>query len=331
MARPSPPKQSPNKTKRRTEGFLDRIHGPHSFSLRALIRSFFSCSGSGGGECADDQATYTDTVIKRPIVSPTRPLDAKKQKRAKHTRSKAQHGSTIVSSTDSKKWKADDNGKDQQIITSNDLFDTEKQEFQKQELSLPNISEPSTIMSEGLRSSLCTHLPTLVRGREWVLLYSTWKHGISLRTLYRQSAHLSGPCLLVVEDSKGAVFGGLLTGPLNPSAKPKFQGTHDSFVFTNADTNFGLFHPTGLNRYYFLWTNDMLAIGGGGAFALRLDEDLMRGSSGLSETFGNCRLSYTEEFDIRHVELWGFAHKSMYMPMIAVYQSPEESPGISRL
>ncbi|MCO5556553.1 hypothetical protein L7F22_010103, partial [Adiantum nelumboides] len=189
---------------------------------------------------------------------------------------------------------------------------------------------PSTILSEALRGSLCTHLPTLVRGREWVLLYSTWKHGISLRTLYRRSTHLSGSCLLAVEDGKGVVFGGLLTGPLNPSTKPKFQGTHDSFVFTTVSADFGTFHTTGANRYYQLCTNDKLGLGGGGTFALRLDGDLMHGSSGLSETFGNCCLAHSQEFNIKHVELWGFAHTSKYAPEKAQYFPQVDSPGICR-
>ncbi|KAI5056307.1 hypothetical protein GOP47_0028125 [Adiantum capillus-veneris] len=196
--------------------------------------------------------------------------------------------------------------------------------------SLSNISEPSTILSESLRSSLCTHLPTLVRGREWVLLYSTWKHGISLRTLCRRSTHISAPYLLAVEDGKSVVFGGLLTGPLNPTAKPKFQGTHDSFVFTTASADFGVFRTTGANRYYQLCTNDMLGLGGGGTFALRLDGELMHGSSGLSETFGNRCLSHSQEFNIRHVELWGFAHTSKYVPEKALYRPRGDPPGICR-
>eukprot|EP00250_Pteridium_aquilinum_P010821 c19651_g1_i2 orf=481-1452(-) len=311
-ARPSLPKQSSDKRKSTTEGFLVRVHRPTTFSLRALLLSFFSCSGSGV-DCGDDPVTYSDNSNKGLVVSPTRPLNATKRRQARHAASETpqvQHESTIALSKSLKKLEAEDNGKDWQIITASDFIDNKKQDIAKQETPLPSISEPSTILSESLRSLLYTHLPTLVRGREWVLLYSTWKHGISLRTLYRRSAHFSGSCLLVVEDSKGAAFGGLLTGPLNPVAKPKYQGTHDSFVFTNVATDFGLFRPTGSNRYYFLCTHDMLAFGGGTAFALRLDEDLMHGSSGLSETFGNCCLSCTEEFNIKHVELWGFAHTS---------------------
>lgn len=317
-ARPCSPKQSPEKTKHTTRGFLERFRGPTASSLRDLLRSVFSCSGAGAEGAADHQSVYNEKTIKRSIVStPARPDEAGKHKQAKHAPSELhqeeQHGGVIQLSVGFKKGETDDNGEDWQSVTDNNLSHTEKQEIKKQEPPLPYIFEPSSIMSESLQSLLFLHLPTLVRGREWVLLYSTWKHGISLRTLYRQSSQLPGPSLLAVEDSKGAVFGGLLTSPLNPTTRSKFEGTHDSFVFTNAGSNFQVFHSTGLNRYYFICSHDMLAFGGGSAFALRLDEDLMHGSSGLSETFGNCCLSNSEEFNIRHVELWGFAHKSAHL------------------
>ncbi|KAI5058273.1 hypothetical protein GOP47_0026443 [Adiantum capillus-veneris] len=289
-----------------------------------------------------------DHALQKPVISPTRPpADALKQRQKKHSASKTsqvKQESLIALCTDLKQSEAvsvckdvthDDVCKDvayndvRKDATHNASPDSARE---NQEMSpLPNISEPSTILSESLRCSLCTYLPTLVRGREWVLLYSTWKHGISLRTLYRRSTHISGPYLLAVEDGKGVVFGGLLIGPLNPTAKPKFQGTHDSFVFTTTSADFGVFRATGANRYYQLCTNDMLGLGGGGStFALRLHEDLMHGSSGLSETFGNRCLSHSEEFNIRHVELWGFAHTSKYVPRKALYRPQEDRLGICR-
>ncbi|XP_058778539.1 uncharacterized protein LOC131652637 isoform X2 [Vicia villosa] len=53
---------------------------------------------------------------------------------------------------------------------------------------LPRISEPSVIVSESIRNVLYASLPPLMHGRKWSLLYSTWRNGISLSTLYRRSA-----------------------------------------------------------------------------------------------------------------------------------------------
>ncbi|OUZ99316.1 TLDc [Macleaya cordata] len=194
--------------------------------------------------------------------------------------------------------------------------------------SLPEISEPSLLLSEKTRSSLYVSLPALVQGRKWVLLYSTWRHGISLSTLYRRSAICPGFTLLVVGDQRGAIFGGLVEAPLRATNKRKYQGTNNTFVFTNTSGNPAVFRPTGANRYFTLCSSDFLALGGGGHFALYLDGDLLSGSSSVSETFGNPCLAHTEDFEVKEVELWGFAYASNYEETVAF--SRTEAPGICR-
>ncbi|XP_050239249.1 uncharacterized protein LOC126688557 [Quercus robur] len=178
---------------------------------------------------------------------------------------------------------------------------------------LPYLMDESVFISADLYEFLLSSLPNIVKGCQWVLLYSTLKHGISLRTLIRKSAELSGPCLLIVGDRQGAVFGGLLECPLKPTAKRKYQGTNQTFVFTTIYGAPRLFRPTGSNRYYYLCLNDILALGGGGNFALCLDGDLLNGTSGPCETFGNLCLAHNQEFELRNVELWGFKHASHYL------------------
>ncbi|CAN6486112.1 unnamed protein product [Victoria cruziana] len=180
--------------------------------------------------------------------------------------------------------------------------------------SLPNLMDESSFISPDLYEFLHSSVPNIVKGCQWFLLYSTLKHGISLRTLLRNSADLSGPCLLVVGDMQGAVFGGLLNCPLNPTAKRKYQGTNQTFVFTTIYGEPRLFRATGANRYYYMCLDDQLALGGGGSFALCLDGDLLHGTSGPCETFGNKCLAHKEEFELKNVELWGFTHSSRYLP-----------------
>lgn len=179
--------------------------------------------------------------------------------------------------------------------------------------SIPDLSDKSSFLSDDLCEFVHASLPTLVRGCQWILLYSTEKHGISLLTLLRKSADLPGPCLLVTGDRQGAVFGGLLNGPLIPTPKRKYQGTNETFVFTTLYGAPRLFRPTGANRYYYLCMNDLLAFGGGGNFALCIDGDLLSGTSGPCETFGNQCLAYSPEFSLKNVELWGFTHLSRYL------------------
>ncbi|XP_062233330.1 uncharacterized protein LOC133930653 [Phragmites australis] len=194
---------------------------------------------------------------------------------------------------------------------------------------LPAMSEPSMLLSERMRAILYTYLPVLVQGKNWMLVYSTWRHGISLSTLYRRSMLCAGHSLLIVGDRRGAVFGGLVEAPLQPIIKKKYQGTNDCFVFTNVDGSPVIYRPTGANNYFTFCSPEYLAMGGGGHFALYLDEDLLNGSSSTSETFGNARLSHTQEFKVKDVELWGFVNASKYEEMLTI--SRTEKPGIWNL
>ncbi|XP_050373786.1 uncharacterized protein LOC126791380 isoform X2 [Argentina anserina] len=181
------------------------------------------------------------------------------------------------------------------------------------EKQLSYLVDDSVFISSDLHEFLLSSLPNIVKGCQWVLLYSTAKHGISLRTLIRKSAEVSGPCLLIVGDTQGAVFGGLLEAPLKPTAKRKYQGTNQAFVFTTIYGQPRLFRPTGANRYYYMCLNDLLAFGGGGNFAICLDGDLLSGTSGPCETFGNLCLAHKPDFELKNVELWGFTHASRYL------------------
>ncbi|KAL2325061.1 hypothetical protein Fmac_024119 [Flemingia macrophylla] len=198
--------------------------------------------------------------------------------------------------------------------SSSDVFEEakEQQTPHASKKSRLNLTDESTFISPELYEFLETCLPNIVKGRQWVLLYSTLKHGISLRTLIRKSAELSCPGLLIVGDMQGAVFGGLLDCPLKPTAKRKYQGTNQTFVFTTVYGQPRLFLPTGLNRYYYMCLTDILALGGGGNFALCLEEDLLTGTSGPSDTFGNLCLAHSPEFQLKNVELWGFSHASTF-------------------
>ncbi|KAH9614019.1 hypothetical protein KSS87_018546 [Heliosperma pusillum] len=193
---------------------------------------------------------------------------------------------------------------------------------------LPDMSEPSLLLREDVRMKLYASLPSLVKGRKWVLLYSTWRHGISLSTLYRKSNLCPGPSLLVVGDVEGAIFGGLVEAPLKPNIKKRYQGSVSSFLFTDASGQPIIYLPTGSNRYYTLCSPEFLALGGGCHFALYLDDNLAIGSSAASETYGNPCLAHSEDFKVKDVELWGFAYASRYDEVLAF--SRNEPPGICR-
>nr|KAJ0190032.1 hypothetical protein LSAT_V11C800444270 [Lactuca sativa] len=151
---------------------------------------------------------------------------------------------------------------------------------------LPKMSEPSQLMTENTRSDLYVALPVLSQGKKWVLLYSTWRHGISLSTLYRRSNLCPGLSLLVMSCLLNTI-----------------QGSNDTFVFTNTPGRPVIYRPTGVNRYFTLCSTEYLALGGGNHFALYLDSDLLNGSSLASETYGNSCLSHTQEFEVKEIEV----------------------------
>uniref|UniRef100_A0A7N0U312 TLDc domain-containing protein n=1 Tax=Kalanchoe fedtschenkoi TaxID=63787 RepID=A0A7N0U312_KALFE len=169
--------------------------------------------------------------------------------------------------------------------------------------AMSNLTEDSFFITPELYEFFESSLPNIVKGCQWMLLYSTLKHGTSLRTLILKSCQLTGPCLLIVGDTQGAVFGGLLECPLKATAKRKYQGTNQTFVFTNVNGEPRLFRSTGSNRYFYLCLNDLLAIGGGGNFALCLDGDLLTGTSGPCETFGSSCLAHKPEFSLKNIEV----------------------------
>ncbi|KAK9904454.1 hypothetical protein M0R45_000679 [Rubus argutus] len=178
-----------------------------------------------------------------------------------------------------------------------------------------DISEPSLLLTEKTRSALYSSLPALVQGRQWLLLYSTWRHGISLSTLYRRSMlGLASVCWLL-ETVKVQFL----------VAWWREQMIHCFHKYTWPSCYIS---PYRCQSLFTLCATDFLAIGGGGHFALYLNSDLLSGSSSVSETYGNPCLAHSEDFDVKEVELWGFVYATKYEEVLA--QSRTEAPGICR-
>eukprot|EP01018_Ginkgo_biloba_P030509 Gb_21407 [translate_table: standard] len=293
----------------------DQFYGPDTSSLSAFLLSLLPAVGPGfnennANETGEDEASsssHSGTLGQQRETGNFARKDELLEYRLAHESEDTREEDSEVYAEENE-W---------QLVTETDIKTYDISEHSRSSkrmmMSLPDLSVDSAFLSDNLREFVGSSLPTLVRGCKWILLYSTLKHGISLLTLFRKSADLPGPCLLVTGDMQGAVFGALLNGPLKPTPKKKYQGTNQTFVFTTLYGEPRLFRPTGANRYFFLCMNDMLALGGGGNFALCLDGDLLNGTSGPCETFGNLCLAHSPEFPLKNVELWGFAHTSRYL------------------
>uniref|UniRef100_A0A8C0BA66 Oxidation resistance protein 1 n=1 Tax=Buteo japonicus TaxID=224669 RepID=A0A8C0BA66_9AVES len=168
----------------------------------------------------------------------------------------------------------------------------------------PNLSDPSELLQPEQIEKLTKSLPPRTIGYPWTLVYSTAKHGMSLKTLYRTMLGLDTPVLLVIKDSDGQVFGALASEPFKVS--DGFYGTGETFMFTFSP-DFEVFKWTGDNMFFIKGDMDSLAFGGGGGeFALWLDGDLYHGRSHSCKTFGNHTLSKREDFIIQDIEIWAF-------------------------
>jgi len=174
------------------------------------------------------------------------------------------------------------------------------------DLYFPELTSPSNILDDSSVQEIAQRLPASVIGRNLVLLYSSYQHGISLSTLYRKvtSYQPDWPVLLVVRDNSEYTFGAFCSNP--PHITDRFYGTGESFLFTlHPKTSF--FNWTGENSFFLKGDPTGFSVGtGGGARGLWIDSDLKYGSSNPCKTFSNPTLASSQDFTVQGVELWGF-------------------------
>uniref|UniRef100_A0A8D2PB13 Oxidation resistance protein 1 n=1 Tax=Zosterops lateralis melanops TaxID=1220523 RepID=A0A8D2PB13_ZOSLA len=207
----------------------------------------------------------------------------------------------------SKESSTEDAAKEWEITTREDINSKQATNIKtdlEPEAFRPNLSDPSELLQPEQIEKLTKSLPPRTIGYPWTLVYSTAKHGMSLKTLYRTMMGLDTPVLLVIKDSDGQVFGALASEPFKVS--DGFYGTGETFMFTFSP-DFEVFKWTGDNMFFIKGDMDSLAFGGGGGeFALWLDGDLYHGRSHSCKTFGNHTLSKREDFTIQDIEIWAF-------------------------
>ncbi|MED6245460.1 hypothetical protein ATANTOWER_003532 [Ataeniobius toweri] len=180
--------------------------------------------------------------------------------------------------------------------------ESEVDDTEYQEDDFPVLSHESQLLDEYHLQKLVAHLPPRTQGYPWQLAYSTFIHGSSLKTLYRNMANQDSPVLLVIKDMHKKVFGAFCSDPFRVS---KYcYGTGETFLFS-FNPDFQLYRWSGENSYFVSGNLESLQIGGGGGgFALWLDADLYNGASFSCPTFHNAPLSTHEDFIVQDVEVW---------------------------
>lgn len=178
------------------------------------------------------------------------------------------------------------------------------EEEEEEEEGLPILQPHSALLENMHVEQLARCLPARVQGYPWRLAYSTLEHGTSLKTLYRKSASLDSPVLLVIKDMDNQIFGAYATHPFKFS--DHYYGTGETFLYTFSP-NFKVFKWSGENSYFINGDISSLELGGGGGrFGLWLDADLYHGRSNSCSTFNNDILSKKEDFIVQDLEVWTF-------------------------
>eukprot|EP01026_Neomeris_dumetosa_P027596 TRINITY_DN22429_c0_g1_i5.p1 TRINITY_DN22429_c0_g1~~TRINITY_DN22429_c0_g1_i5.p1 ORF type:complete len:508 (-),score=60.56 TRINITY_DN22429_c0_g1_i5:441-1964(-) len=171
--------------------------------------------------------------------------------------------------------------------------------------SQPTVTDQSNLLSDLHFRCLNNHLPSRHRFSTWELVYSTSRHGISLQTLYRREHNAQPPTVLVVRDSGGYIFGCFASEQWK--VHPRYYGSGETFVFQVSPHLIAhdWFRQSQESNEYFQYAqSDCLGVGGGPRFAIWLDGDLARGSSGQCATFGSACLASSEDFGVMEVEVW---------------------------
>lgn len=210
---------------------------------------------------------------------------------------------------------------------------------------IPAIDGKSDILTADLVRAIDGALPLFVKGYTWKLLYSASQHGFNLGTFYVR-AKREKRTMLLVQTFDAEVFGGYTSTPWEPHAqyygtgesfifscgeatRPAQRGAvameqsphlgHAGQTAEAEGTDGGgdaqstcsvtvrTFQWTGMNQLFMMSTDDYIAMGGGGGdFGLLLEEDFVRGTTGMCETYQNAPLCSQDSFEVDNFELWGF-------------------------
>lgn len=124
-----------------------------------------------------------------------------------------------------------------------------------------------------------------------------------------------GELLIVIQDTKGNIFGGYFSQ--NLQMKESYYGTGESFLF-KVTVTIGLlqeegvviYHSTMENLYYCYCNMEGIGFGSDPHYGLFIENCLTRGSSHSCRTFGNDPLSSSKYFVIQKLEIFTFKYNT---------------------
>ncbi|VVC93190.1 unnamed protein product [Leptidea sinapis] len=178
--------------------------------------------------------------------------------------------------------------------------------------------------------TLWSWLPVRITMYQPVLLYTTEEHGCSLTTFYVRVEHHE-PTLLMIKTCNNEVFGAYCSTRWFERNQKDERGNRQAYFGTGETFLFSL-HPV---RAKYPWVgaienkedgdvktshgsslfmaadNKMITVGGGGVVtdgqAIWMDENIRYGKTDRCSTFNNPPLCPSGDFEIRVLEVYGFA------------------------
>lgn len=87
----------------------------------------------------------------------------------------------------------------------------------------------SEIIDDAKRQIISYFLPSLIRMREWSLLFSISSDGVSMNTFYSKT-HSRDNTVMLIKDDYDHIFGAFCCEQWKP--KPGYYGRGENFVFT---------------------------------------------------------------------------------------------------
>ncbi|KAF0988929.1 hypothetical protein HZS_2119 [Henneguya salminicola] len=192
------------------------------------------------------------------------------------------------------------------------LFSTSDSESDSEYLSTSNlfidVIKYSRILDHTLISQLSNYFPTRAMMQQLTLGYSTYVHGTSMRTLYRNMLNFKEtPSIIIIIDENKYIFGTIIS--CLPKISLGFYGNGECVLFRKKPgSNIAEFFPwSHKNTYFIKGDANFLAIGAGpNGYGLWLNEDLLNGHSNTCETFDSEILSSTTDFKCVLIEVWVF-------------------------
>ncbi|XP_071052376.1 GTPase-activating protein skywalker isoform X3 [Onthophagus taurus] len=188
----------------------------------------------------------------------------------------------------------------------------------------PTQNVNSKILEQEDLLTLWSWLPVRITMYQPILLYTTEEHGCSLTTFFvRVEQH--EPTLLMIKTSNNEVFGAYCSSRWGERNLKDDRGNRQAYFGTGETFLFSLYPERAKYPWVGMVTDNvehsaelfmaadskMITIGGGEGQAIWMDENIRFGKTDRCQTFDNPPLCSTGDFEIRVLEVYGFATEQL--------------------